>query len=195
MKKRYPGGKVPRDRLPEREKPLSRKEREAWLASLPAYFRSWLELVQRYAGIEPGAHEMESYMRKYRQWATVNVEQHDEMGAEMRALLLDNGRKNGWKRVEDYPIGQRGMLEELSLTMAAKLFMQVLGRVGPDLERRSLAEQVAALEQAVADIEKVVEYLLDVTQPQRAEWLAIVEPNRAEYWRVAQVLRKRIEEG
>ncbi|MEQ1933759.1 MAG: hypothetical protein ABL962_07765 [Fimbriimonadaceae bacterium] len=195
MKRRYPGAKVPRDRLPERQKPLSRKEREARLTSLPAYFRSWLELVRRYAGIEPGAGGLEGYMRKFRQWATANVEQHDELGAEMRAQLLENGRENGWKRVEDYPIGQRGMLEELSLTMAAKLFMQVLGRVGPDLERRSVAEQVAALEQAVTDIEKVVEYLLDVTQPQRGEWLAIVETNRAEYWRVAQVLRKRIDAG
>ena len=192
MKRRYPGDKVPRDRLPKRQKPISRKEREEWKKSLPEYFRNWLELIQRYTGIEPGPGGPAPFLRKYRQWGTANPERHLELVDEMRALLLENGRQNGWKRVEEYPEGQRLLLEELSLTKAGQLYSEVLGRIGPDLERRKVAEQVAVLEEAVADIEKVVEYLLDVTQPERGEWLAIVEPCRAEYWRVAQVLRKRI---
>ena len=192
MKRHYPGDKVPRERLPKRQKPISRKEREAWMASLPKYNRRWIELIQSCTGIEPGQGGWAPFMRKFYQWAAANPERHNELTDEMRALLLDHGRENGWKKVEDYPEGERLLLEELSLLKAGLLYSEVLKRMGPDLERLKVAEQVAALEQAVADIEKVVEYLLDVAQPQRGEWLAIVEPCRADFWRVAQVLRKRI---
>lgn len=185
MKRRYPSSLPPRHRRPSRRLCITERRQ------LCDEERETLEDLQAATGHIFGRDPRLSFKQEFSRWMDQHPNDFIPYLKRHHARICSRARKQGIENPDDLPEQEREVVHQAALTLAGDLFQSITKRLDESLYRKKVPETLAIMEQAVIDAEQVVEYLLDVREPERSQWLALVEPLRADCHRAAGSLRRK----
>ncbi len=162
------------------------------LESLRAFDEKFLEILCRLSNEKVQVRSAAEFSTAMHDWLKKHPGLFLPLLKELRELLLQLGKEHDIKNTEDFPDVLRLIFEEAATGLGASLVHEVNEIIAKRLRRANDRERIEILEDCAGKLDAAIDYFFDLPEEDRNGWLSFAEPLRADCWRAAQNLRRKL---